>query len=1077
MISSTPLASNAGSPTGRRCSTPIRTRRSSTSRPRSREWRGAAFAEFADAEWIQPEAIRLDELRVVATEARIDAELRIGQHEQVVGELEALLVDHPLRERFAAQLMLALYRSGRQAEALRAAHDFGDRLRDEFGLEPSAALRDLESRDPRGARRAHVGAAGGRAIAASTRRRRGPDSRRSVPAETHAARRPRARPRARGAAVRVGRILTLFGPGGVGKTRLVHRLATTVEAEFPDGIRLVELAPVRDQSAVAAAVGDALDVQQRANRSLPDSIVEMLASRHLLLVLDNCEHVLDTTSELVELILRWCPNVQVLATSREPLGIPAEVVWSVPPLPVPADRADPVATLAEIPAVQLFVERARAARHDFELDDANRGRGRGDLHPARRGAARARARGGAHAFDEPRAARGATPRALPRAGRARAERPIPATGTCAISCSGRTSCSPSREQRLFERLVDLRRIVRSRSRRARVRRATASTRSTSPACSQRSSTSRWSPRNASGAGQPLPPARDAARVRARASRRRDRSRPRSATRTPRVHVELAEQAGVGLGGPDEARWVRELDASFDDMREAHASAHRRRRRRPRAAPRRRASRVRVAAHPLRAAGVGRRGRRASRARRITRCTRSRSASSPTAGSFAASSTPRSKPASGPSPRPTRLGAPTMGLAERAIGNAHFYRDRPDEADAWADRMIAAAIALDTPGARRARVLHAIGGGDVTGQQRGRRRARPAVDERGDASRAARPRTRRPRTRSACRSRRAIPRRHCACSTAACSTPKRSTTVGSARSRSRRASGSAPSPASRSEALRGYHDVIDTWFRGGDWANQWLSLRHVFAIFESLEHDEVRGDASRRARRRGRDARAPHRDRAPPTSSSRAVDRLTKRLGASEFADAAERGRAMRDEEVVRYALAAITAATNPTSPNRRESRPICVPSHAGSTTRASSVVVRSGTGARDAVGVGAAGGEVAEHDDRADERRGGREQHAAVHARHERLVDLGDELRLQRRPGTCLSVAIPSAVLRFCFAWTTRSALTGSFAAVERVADAAAVHRQHHAADDRDTERAADLAGRVVHRRADAGLRPRAASP
>ena len=82
------------------------------------EWRGPAFVEFADAEWIRPEAIRLDELRVVAIEAQIEAELTIGRHDQVVGQLEALLVDHPLRERFGGQLMLALYRSGRQAEAL-----------------------------------------------------------------------------------------------------------------------------------------------------------------------------------------------------------------------------------------------------------------------------------------------------------------------------------------------------------------------------------------------------------------------------------------------------------------------------------------------------------------------------------------------------------------------------------------------------------------------------------------------------------------------------------------------------------------------------------------------------------------------------------------------------------------------------------------------------------------------------------------------------------------------------------------------------------------------------------------------
>jgi len=335
------------------------------------EWRGAAFAEFAEAEWIQPEAIRLDELHVVATETRIEAELRVGHHERVVGQLEALLVDHPLRERFAAQLMLALYRSGRQVEALRAAHDFGSRLRDEFGIEPSAALRDLESAIlEEHSELAWVPPAIPARTADGTETP-GSNSRRNVPVETTPL---VGRERDLELAARLfesARILTLFGPGGVGKTRLVHRLATTVETEFPDGIRMVELAPLRDQSAVPAAVGDALDVQQRANRTLTDSIVEMLASRHLLLVLDNCEHVLDTTSELVEQILSWCPNVRVLATSREPLGIPAEVVWSVPPLPVPADRDDPVAALAENPAVQLFVDRACAARHDFELDRGN----------------------------------------------------------------------------------------------------------------------------------------------------------------------------------------------------------------------------------------------------------------------------------------------------------------------------------------------------------------------------------------------------------------------------------------------------------------------------------------------------------------------------------------------------------------------------------------------------------------------------------------------------------------------------------------------------------------------------------
>ena len=134
-------------------------------------------------------------------------------------------------------------------------------------------------------------------------------------------------------------------------------------------MRLVELAPVRDAGAVTAAVADALDVQQRANRSLADSIVEMLAPQSLLLVLDNCEHVLDTTSELVELILRWCPDVQVLATSREPLGIPAEVVWSVPPLPVPADATSRSRRSSTSPRCSCSWSGPARRTHDFELDD------------------------------------------------------------------------------------------------------------------------------------------------------------------------------------------------------------------------------------------------------------------------------------------------------------------------------------------------------------------------------------------------------------------------------------------------------------------------------------------------------------------------------------------------------------------------------------------------------------------------------------------------------------------------------------------------------------------------------------
>jgi len=109
------------------------------------DWRGDAFAEFAETEWIRPEAVRLEELRLVAAEVRVDAQLRVGRHHEVVSEVDALMLEHPLREQFARQAMLALYRSGRQAEALRVAQQFRATLRDDLGLEPSADLRALEA--------------------------------------------------------------------------------------------------------------------------------------------------------------------------------------------------------------------------------------------------------------------------------------------------------------------------------------------------------------------------------------------------------------------------------------------------------------------------------------------------------------------------------------------------------------------------------------------------------------------------------------------------------------------------------------------------------------------------------------------------------------------------------------------------------------------------------------------------------------------------------------------------------------------------------------------------------------------
>jgi predicted ATPase/DNA-binding winged helix-turn-helix (wHTH) protein len=163
------------------------------------------------------------------------------------------------------------------------------------------------------------------------------------------------------------RLITLVGPGGVGKTALALELARTVAAEYEDGVHLIELVQVVNEDATAAAFATAIDVNLRRSSSIDDAIVEMLRPRCSLLLLDNCEHLVEPVAGLVARILREAPTVSVLATSREPLAVPGEQVRSVAPLATGTDHD--VETLAEIPAVALFATRARAADPGFALDE------------------------------------------------------------------------------------------------------------------------------------------------------------------------------------------------------------------------------------------------------------------------------------------------------------------------------------------------------------------------------------------------------------------------------------------------------------------------------------------------------------------------------------------------------------------------------------------------------------------------------------------------------------------------------------------------------------------------------------
>ncbi len=168
------------------------------------------------------------------------------------------------------------------------------------------------------------------------------------------------------------RLITLIGTGGCGKTRLALEVGTALLGTYPDGIWLVELAPIGDPNLVASTVGTVLGLQDSANQSTLGHLVEVLRSRRLLLILDNCEHLLDACARLADTLLRGCPQVQILATSREALGIGGEVSWRVPSLAVPqSEKLPPIPDLLQIEAVRLFIERAQAVQPSFVLTSQN----------------------------------------------------------------------------------------------------------------------------------------------------------------------------------------------------------------------------------------------------------------------------------------------------------------------------------------------------------------------------------------------------------------------------------------------------------------------------------------------------------------------------------------------------------------------------------------------------------------------------------------------------------------------------------------------------------------------------------
>ena len=302
-------------------------------------WRGAAVAEFADRPFAQPEAVRLEELRLAARERRAEALLSLGRAGEAAASLEALVAEHPRRERARGLLMEALYHLGRQADALDVYQSWRLHLGDELGLEPSPHLQRIEREILQ-----HTLGAGGGGRAISERTRRLP-----LPVTSFVGR--EADLAAVSALLPQARLVTLWGPGGVGKTRLALEVVARVGDRYPDGVRFCDLAAVGRPGAVARAVATAVGLEERALRSLEDQLVEHLAHRHLLLVLDNCEHVVEAAAAVAGRLVRETGRVDVVSTSRERLCVDGEHLWPVAPLR---------ATGADAPAVQLFVDRAGA---------------------------------------------------------------------------------------------------------------------------------------------------------------------------------------------------------------------------------------------------------------------------------------------------------------------------------------------------------------------------------------------------------------------------------------------------------------------------------------------------------------------------------------------------------------------------------------------------------------------------------------------------------------------------------------------------------------------------------------------
>ena len=319
-------------------------------------WRGAAMQDVGllDSAAFDAAVIRLEELRLTAAEERADAEITLGHGAELVTELTDLVVAHPLRERLAAALMRALVAAGRDSEALLVYQRVREALADTLGVDPSPELAAL-----------HVallrGELGRREETRKTNLRAELTTFVGKDADVAAVRE----------LIATRRLTTLIGPGGSGKTRLATETARTLLGDLPDGAWLVDLAAIGADGDVAQSTLSALGLRDALLGDAPnaepaDRLIAAIREREALLILDNCEHVIESAAVFAHRVLGECQRLRILATSREPLGITGETLWAVEPLALPEADAGPAA-IESSPAVQLLRDRASAVRRDLAV--------------------------------------------------------------------------------------------------------------------------------------------------------------------------------------------------------------------------------------------------------------------------------------------------------------------------------------------------------------------------------------------------------------------------------------------------------------------------------------------------------------------------------------------------------------------------------------------------------------------------------------------------------------------------------------------------------------------------------------